>query len=295
MSEATDDWEMAAYPPEVFLEPWTLRRLRRLAWGLDDLQTLLAELRASGQLTVPVDPVVADYLKDRSADWAADTVDCAPHLRLDAVQAMYGDALQIGYRFGRLLVGTADQPQAWSEESDRDEVAEWLDRTVAEIDWSACWDLIGMDGASVKPIRDVLDEVLAERGLAGEGEAAGRCWVLCEEGLCAALVEHSIARPVADHFMVDLTAISDVLPESVIERASIAEALGCLLVRLDDRGRCPESELRDAADELGGERGHRYFRQFRSWGLVDYTLTQRGTGTVRVRRHRELRSGPPTS
>lgn len=295
MSEATDDWEMAVYPPQMFLEPWTLRRLRRLAWGLDDLGPLIARLLDQEPSGMRRDPVVAVYLNGRASDWATDTLDCAPQLQVDAVQVMCRAALDLGYRFGRLLVGTADQPQAWSDQADRAEAGDWLDRTMTEIDSSACWSLAGADETTVKPIRQALDDVVAASGLADNDETTGRAWVLAGEGLCVALVEHSVARPVAEHVMVDLTVIGDLLPESVIERAAIAEALGCLLTRLDDRGRCSECELRDAADELGGERGHRYFRQFRAWGLVDYTLTERGTGTVRVRRHRDLRGGPPTT
>lgn len=289
-----DDWELAAYPPETFLQPWTLRKLRQFAAGVEDLGPLLAALAERRRVDVALDPTISTYLAHRAADWAED-FDLSPA----AAEAMLG----VGYLWGRLLVGTAGQVQDWSDEPDRDEIGDWLERTVAEIDGSGCGPLVGLSTAGVAGIVEVLADELATHRVAGDelvlrGAGAltlsGPAGVMCEEGWCLALVEHSATRPTAWHLMVDLTAIADLLPASVFERVGIAEALGCLLGRLDHRGRCSEAELRDAADELGGERGHRYFRQFRRWGLVDYTLTRSHRSTVAVPRHRELRSGPPT-
>lgn len=292
MSSGADEPGIAVYPPELFLEPWTRRRLRRVTERRENLASLLARVDRQRRVTTALDPVVTRHLAETAEAWTHDTVDVAPHLAVEDVHAIASAALQAGYLFGRLLVDTADVDQQWSDEGDREELHGWLSQVVPMIDWSALGGLMGASAHVTDTVAAVAGELLHEHGLAGDAEAAIRARVFTENGLCVALVEHSATRPLAEHVWVDLTVLGDVLPADTLERVWIGEALGCLLARVDRRGRCSEAALRDAADELGGERGHRYFRQLRGWGVIDYGLTPRGTSTVRVPRHRELRGGP---
>lgn len=283
---------MALYPPEVFLEPWTRRQIGLAVSRREDLTVLLDRLGQQRRVTTVLDPVVEQHLADTVAAWTHDTLEQAPQLASGSVHALVEGALHSGYLLGRLLVGTADVDQRWSAEGDRDELQNWLEQVVPMIDWSGIGELIGAAG----PVSDVsaalVSEMLREHGLGGDAEVVRRAPVFVDNGLCVALVEHSATRPLADHIWVDLTVLGELLPEDTLERVWIGEALGCLLTRVDGKGRCRDTELRDAADELGGERGHRYFRQLRDWGVIDYGLTRSGRSTVRVPRHRELRAGP---
>lgn len=258
---------------------------------------MLRRLCDEGRVVTRLDTVIRAHLAETADRWAQDTVDCEPHLPADAVRAMTEAALHAGYFLGRLLVGTVDTGQDWSDEPDREALLGWLDEVVEVIDWSGIWPLVDAekDGEIAGAAGAALGDILRRRALHGDGEAAGRASVFFDNGLCVALVEHSVFRPVTQPVWVDLSVMRDVLPADPAERLYIAEALGCLLSRVDRRGRCSEAELRDAADELGGERGHRYFRLLRRWGVIDYTLTRRGTGTVHVPRHRELCGGPLAS
>lgn len=278
------------YLPTSFLEPWTRRRLRRIAEGHEDLEALLVRLGRQRRVTTALDPVVDSYLADTAAAWAHDTVEKAPHLPLGGVHALAEAGLQAGYLFGRLLVATADVDHRWSSIDQQWEQLRWLEESVPMVDWSGVGELIGSDAKTSAAMNSVVRDMVHEHGLAGEVER--RAAAVVEDGMGLALLEHSATRPPAGHVWVDLTVIEELLPEDTLERVWIGEALGCLLARLDRKGRCSEADLRDAADELGGERGHRYFRQLRDWGVIDYALTRRGDGTVRVVRHRELRGGP---
>jgi hypothetical protein len=258
----------------------------------EDLGVLLARLARQRRVPTVLDPVVDRHLAETAEAWAHDTLDTGPHLPVDAVHALTTAALDAGYLFGRLLVDTADVDQRWSDEGDREELHSWLSQVVPMIDWSGIGELIGADAQ----VTATVEAVVREHDLADDAEAVGRSRVFFDNGLCVALVEHSATRPPAEHVWVDLTVLRDVLlPKDPLERIWIAEALGCLLARVDRKGRCSEADLRDAADELGGERGHRYFRQLRDWGVIDYCLTRSGRSTVRVPRHRELRGGPLAS
>lgn len=295
MSSGADEPGIAVYPPELFLEPWTRRQLRRVAERGGTLASLLARLDRQRRVTTALDPVVERHLAETAQAWARDTLNIAPHVPAEAVHALATAALDVGYLFGRLLVDTADVDQQWSHEDDREELHGYLNKVVPMIDWSAIGDLIDATAHIPHAVACVAGEVLREHGLAGDTEATSRARVFMENGLCVALVEHSATRPLAEHVWVDLTVLGDVLPDDTLERVWIGEALGCLLTRVDRNGRCSEADLRDAADELGGERGHRYFRQLRDWGVIDYALTPRATSTVRVPRHRELRGRPLAS
>ncbi len=288
----SDSEDVAVYPPEVFLEPWTRRRLRLAVNQRDDLTVLLGHLGRQRRVTRSLDPVVERYLVDTTVAWVRDTLEHAPQLTPDSVHALAEAALHAGYLLGRLLVGTADLDQRWSAEGDRDELRSWLEQVVPMIDWSGIGELIGAAGPVSDATAALVTDMLREHGLGGDAEVVRRAPVFVDNGLCVALVEHSATRPLADHVWVDLTVLEELLPEDTVERVWIGEALGCLLARVDGKGRCSESDLREAADELGGERGHRYFRQLRDWGVIDYSLTRSGRSTVRVSRHRALRAGP---
>jgi hypothetical protein len=60
-----------------------------------------------------------------------DMRDCEPHLPGEAVDGLTEAALHAGYLLGRLMVGTADHQQDWSDDPDREELLDWLDRAVA--------------------------------------------------------------------------------------------------------------------------------------------------------------------
>jgi hypothetical protein len=157
-------------------------------------------------VTTALDPVVDRQLAETAEAWAHDTVDVAPHLPVDSVHALAAAALDAGYLFGRLLVGTADVDQQWSDEGDREELHGWLSQVVPMIDWSGTGDLIGADAQVTATVEAVVSELLREHGLAGDSEAAGRSRVFVNNGLCVALVEHSATRPLAEHVWVDLTS-----------------------------------------------------------------------------------------
>lgn len=287
-----DEAGPAVCAPEACLEPWTLRLLRRAAQDQRRLEGLAGRAAESRRVRSRLDPVVDAYMVAAVDAWSQRTLGDLG-TGTDDVKHLVEAELAVGYLFGRLVVGTAAVDQRWSTSGDRHEMLGWLDDTVASVDWSAIPDLLGGQPAELV-IRDLV--AVVQREVTGEAvwdDTDGRAGAFFHNGLCAALVEHSAVRPPAGEVWVDLTVLGDVLPDDVTERVWIGEALGCLLARVDRQGRCSEADLRDAADELGGERGLRYFRKLRDWGVVDYRLGRRGRRTVTVRQHVELAGGQP--
>lgn len=134
--------------------------------------------------------------------------------------------------------------------------------------------------------------MIASTGHPGNAELWNVAVIAFDNGVATALLESDVCPPPVQYMPLDYAAAGPPLDST--KSAARMYALGCLLAVVDDQGTATEADLRELADALGGEEGHRHFRLLRRVGLIEYTLTRDNTGTVSVPEHHRLRAQDPS-